>query len=67
MKDKCYCIDREGKCFARSGDECRILREPLLPCPFKKPERRVTNGKIYDANMNWYREKYGHLDDREGE
>lgn len=44
------CYDIKGECFARRGNKCDILNGSLLPCPFKKPERMVTNGVLYPYN-----------------
>lgn len=47
MSKDIECIDREGKCFARSNGKCRVLDQAFLPCSFKKPDPNVTNGKTY--------------------
>ena len=45
------CSDMEGRCFARRGNRCRILKDPTaMPCKFKKPDADVTNGKWYPFN-----------------
>lgn len=46
--EKVRCYD-ERKCFAKNDKYCSILTRGYIdkPCPFCKPKRDVTNGKVY--------------------
>lgn len=43
------CRDTIGECFARQNGKCGCLRNTKFKngCPFKKPDREVSNGKRY--------------------
>ena len=44
---RCY---EGGECFAKRGGRCEILTKGLVPCPFRKPVREITNGVWYAYN-----------------
>lgn len=47
----------QGECFARLGRKCTILNSAQGygrdTCPFRKPEREVTNGRFYPYNPDY--------------
>ena len=56
MTIKCY--DREGECFGRTiAGRCEVLNQRCVPCPFKKPERLVTNGVFYPYDTRKCKER----------
>lgn len=45
------CSDRDGKCFGRWFNRCKILISPEAdPCPFKKEYADMTGDKWYPYN-----------------
>lgn len=48
-KNKLVKCNETSSCFGKKNGMCQILIEEYQAgtCPFRKPKRNVTNGKIY--------------------